>query len=65
MVKTDKGAAFDFPAVVYKVQTLVDNGIRVTLDLPETAIRQAALLMECQREGIALIVVIKGEKHDE
>jgi hypothetical protein len=51
-------ATIEFPAQVYKVQTLVDNGIRVTLDLPETAIRQAAMLMECQREGLALTVKV-------
>lgn len=44
-----------FVASVYKVQTLAsDHGIRLTLDLPETAIPQAAMLMDCQREGIAL-----------
>ena len=44
----------DFVAQVYKVQTLTDNGVRVTLDLPETAIPQMALLAECQRHGIML-----------
>lgn len=44
----------EFSASVYKVQTLTDNGVRVTLDLPETAIPQMAMLAECQREGIVL-----------
>jgi hypothetical protein len=44
-----------FPAVVYKVQTLVDVGIRVTLDLPEDCIPQMAMLAETRREGIPLI----------
>lgn len=44
----------EFSASVYKVQTLTDNGIRVTLDLPEYAIPQMAMLAECQREGIVL-----------
>ena len=44
----------EFTAVVYKLQTLVDGGIRLTLDLPETAIPQAAMLMECKREEIPL-----------
>lgn len=45
----------DFTAVVYKVQTLAsDGGVRVTLDLPETAIPQMAMLAECQRNGIVL-----------
>ncbi len=45
-----------FPATVYKVQTLVDQGIRVTLDLPEDAIEQAALLMACKRDGVVLTI---------
>lgn len=43
-----------FTAAVYKVQTLTDGGIRVTLDLPEDAIPQMAMLAQCQRDGIAL-----------
>ena len=48
-----------FDAQVYKVQTLVDGGLRVTLDLPETAIPQVAMLIECKREGIPLIIEAK------
>ena len=48
--------AITFPATVYKVQTLVDHGVRVTFDLPETCIMQAAMLMECKRMGVALDV---------
>lgn len=52
--------AITFPASVYKVQTLaLDKGIRVTLDLPETAIPQMAMLAECQREGIPLLFTAK------
>lgn len=51
-----------FNAIVYKVQTLVDGGLRVTLDLPETAITQAALLMECKRLAAPLIVECKGDE---
>ena len=47
-------AEIRFQAAVYKVQTLTDNGIRVTLDLPETAIRAMAMLAECQLQGIPL-----------
>lgn len=47
-------AQITFTAEVYKVQTLVDQGLRLTLDLPETDIPQAAMLMECKREGIPL-----------
>lgn len=49
-----------FDATVYKVQTLADMGIRITLDLPETAIPQAAMLMETKRQGIPLIIEVKA-----
>lgn len=42
-----------FPAQVARIQTMADGGLRVTLDLPETAILAAAQLMECKRLGIA------------
>lgn len=45
-----------FTASVAKVQSLADGGIRLTLDLPEDAIMQAAQLMECKRWGAALNV---------
>lgn len=45
-----------FDASVYKVQTLVDGGIRITLDLPETATLEAAQLMVCQAKGVTLKV---------
>lgn len=48
--------AITFMCAVQKVQTLVDHGVRVTLDLPETAIMQAAMLMECKRMGVVLDV---------
>lgn len=41
--------AVTFDAVVYKVQTLVDGGLRVTFDLPESAIPQVSRLMEFKR----------------
>jgi hypothetical protein len=41
------------------VQTLADGGLRITLDLPESAIPQAAMLMECKREEIPLIFEAK------
>lgn len=50
----------EFDATVYKVQTLADMGIRITLDLPETAIPQAAMLMETKRVGIPLKVEIRA-----
>ena len=51
---TQSKPSITFNAIVYKVQTLADQGLRLTLDLPETAIPQAAMLMECKREGIPL-----------
>lgn len=51
-----KDKSIQFVATVYKVQTLVDGGLRVTLDLAETAIGEAAALMECKRNGVALDV---------
>jgi hypothetical protein len=54
-------AEIRFVAVVAKVQTMMDNGIRVILDLPETAIKQAAELMECKRDEIALKVRIERD----
>jgi len=54
-------AVIEFHAVVYKVQTLVDNGLRITLDLPEQEVAQAAMLMECKRQEIPLVVMAKAD----
>jgi len=54
---TDDALTFD--ATAAKVQTLVDNGIRITLDLPETAIEAAAVLMALKREGLAIKVSVE------
>jgi len=48
-----------FPAVVQRVSTLADGGIRVTFDLPEDVILQAAELMACKREEVALRVRVE------
>jgi hypothetical protein len=40
-----------FPAQIIKVQTMQDGAIRLTLDLPETQIETARLLMECRARG--------------
>lgn len=45
-----------FTAEVVKVQTLQDNGIRVTLDLSENDISIMAQLAECKRAGAVLSV---------
>ena len=50
-----------FPAVVNKVSTLADGGLRVTLDLPEDAILAAAELMACKREEVVLRVCVEVE----
>lgn len=52
-------AVIKFEAIVYKVQTLADGGVRVTLDLPETAIPQMAMLAETKRDGIPLVFEAK------
>lgn len=51
-----------FNAIVYKVQTLIDGGIRVTLDLEENAISQAASLMQAKIDNLLLRVEIKEYK---
>ena len=43
-----------FQAIVNKVQTLADGGLRVTLDLQEDAIVEAAWLMQAKRDGVVL-----------
>lgn len=47
-------ASIEFVAVVSQVKTLADGGIRVTFDLPEDAVMQAAQLMECKRGNAVL-----------
>jgi len=54
-------AVIRFTAAVYKVSTLIDGGIRLTLDLPETAIAQAAMLMEAKQQGIPLVFEAKAQ----
>ena len=50
-----------FVASVASIKTLVDGGIRVTFDLPEDAITQAAALMACRRDGIPLKVEVMAD----
>jgi positive regulator of sigma E activity len=50
-----------FQAIVARIQTLADNGIRVTVDLPEQAVLEAAQLMELKRLGIVLDVTVRAE----
>ena len=48
-----------FIAEVYKVQTLVDGGIRLVLDLPEEGRKNLEALAECHQNGVALLVEAK------
>ena len=59
MTKRQSAAdALVFQAIVARVQTMADNGLRVTLDLPEGAVVQAAQLMELKRIGSVLRVTV-------
>ena len=51
---TDEMAQIDFTAAVTSVKTMADGGLRVSFDLSEQSIPQAAMLMECKRQGIPL-----------
>jgi hypothetical protein len=53
------GDAITFPAQVVKVQTLADSGLRLTLDMSEDAIVEAAWLMKVKQDGIVLDVTCK------
>jgi len=57
--KSNDVKSIEFVATVYKVQTLVDNGIRVTLDLSEDEMLAAVELMNCHRVGAVLKVEAK------
>lgn len=57
----NSGEAIVFWATINKVQTLVDNGLRVALDLSELAVNEAALLIELKRRGAILKVEIREE----
>jgi hypothetical protein len=52
-----------FPAEVKKVQTLVDGGIRVTLDLPESGRDVMGELAKCQQNGIILEIEATPESN--
>jgi hypothetical protein len=59
MGETVVSERIEFTATVVKVQTLADHGIRLTLDLLETNIVEAAKLMECKRQGASLRVRVE------
>jgi hypothetical protein len=58
-------AKIEFDASVNQVRTLVDGGIRLVLDLPEDAVPQAAMLMECKRQAIYLHLIAGAQQDDE
>ena len=57
--------AIEFMAQVARITTLADGGIRVTFDLPEDAVMQAAELMTCKRFGVVLRVRCEEHKADD
>jgi hypothetical protein len=64
---TKQPSVIKFQATVYKVQTLVDNGLRLTLDLSEKELNTAKAMMECKNRGAllevaAVPVIIKLEE---
>ncbi len=59
--KTKTPNVIRFSAIVASVKTLVDGGIRVTFDMPEDAIAQAAQLMACKKEFIPLCIEAKAD----
>ena len=46
--------AIVFQATIARVQTMADGGLRFIFDAPESAVMQAAQLMECKRFGVVL-----------
>ena len=48
-----------FRAAVSKIQTMADGSLRFVFDAGEKAIPEAAMLMECKRQGIYLEVTVK------
>ena len=44
------------PAIIYKVQTSIDGGARLTLDLPETSADLILQLMQRKMSGKELVM---------
>lgn len=51
----------DFPAIVCRVKSMVDKGIRIELDLPESETETLAVLHGLQRDDQPLRVVIYND----
>ena len=56
-----KVPAFSFQAEVIKVTTMESGALRVILDMPEHLVNIAAVLIECKRQGIPLILEAKAD----
>lgn len=54
-------ALVTFPAAVVKVQSMADGGLRLTLDLPESAIEQAAVLMGLRERYLQVVIYDNDE----
>lgn len=54
-------AVIRFDAIVYKVQTMADGGVRLTLDMSESAIPQMAMLAQTKVDGIVLDVQVRAK----
>lgn len=54
-------ATFTFQAEVIRVQTMESNALRITLEMPEHLVNIAAILIECKRQGIPLILEAKAD----
>jgi len=55
----DPSETVTFQAAIARVQTLADLGLRVTLDLPETAVMEAGLLMAIRGSGVTVRVTVE------
>lgn len=53
-----------FTAQVNRVQTLADGGLRVVLDLPESAIDTATQMMQAKQAGAILEIAAIPIKND-
>ncbi len=52
-----------FSAQIIKLQTMIDGAIRLTLDLPETALDTARQIMDCKsRGGLLEVAAVAVEK---
>lgn len=54
-----------FWALIAKVQTMADGGLRVYFDLPEDAVESVAVLMQYKRLGVVADVIVTPRQNDE